>query len=193
MNVKSLSLTGLAVALLAAAPVAAQQPAPAMQANPAPGCTATPAEVEANKKVAIEFFTGTVDRHSLIDPSYKQHNPAIKKAAEEAHVSDYQQIQQVLTRLFGQEGTGPVRGRGGRGQAAGPRPPAGNQLEIVTANCDIVTIVHKQYRQDPTAAPGTFYEAFTFDAFRVKNGKLVEHWDNGVIAPPAPAGGRGRD
>jgi len=56
-----------------------------------------------------------------------------------------------------------------------------------------VTIVHKQNRQDPTAAPGTFFEAFTFDTFRVKNGKLTEHWDNAVINPPAPAGaGRGQ-
>jgi predicted SnoaL-like aldol condensation-catalyzing enzyme len=54
-------------------------------------------------------------------------------------------------------------------------------------------MVHKQYRQDPTAEPGKFYEAFTFDTFRVKNGKLTEHWDNAVIAPPAAAaGGRGQ-
>ena len=29
--------------------------------------------------------------------------------------------------------------------------------------------------------PGRWYEAYTFDAFRVKNGKLVEHWDTAVI------------
>ena len=34
--------------------------------------------------------------------------------------------------------------------------------------CDLVTIIHKNYRQDPTAAPGTFYEVFTFDTFRVQ-------------------------
>ena len=44
------------------------------------------------------------------------------------------------------------------------------------AECDLVTVIHKDFRQDPTAPPGTFYEAFTFDTFRVKNGKLVEHW-----------------
>jgi predicted SnoaL-like aldol condensation-catalyzing enzyme len=58
----------------------------------------------------------------------------------------------------------------------------------VLVQCDIVTVIHKTFRQDPTAAPGTFYEAFTFDAYRVKNGKVVEHWDDQVINPPAGRG-----
>jgi len=69
--------------------------------------------------------------------------------------------------------------------------PAGKPLQIVTAKCDIVTIVDKNFRQDPTAKPGKFYEVFTSDTVRVKNGKLVEHWDSGVINPPAPAGAPG--
>jgi hypothetical protein len=48
-------------------------------------------------------------------------------------------------------------GRQGCGAASGPQPPAGNTLEIVTSECDLVTIIHKNYRQDPTAAPGTSY------------------------------------
>jgi hypothetical protein len=43
--------------ILVAAPVSAQAPPPpAVQANPAPGCTASAAQLEANKKVAMEFF-----------------------------------------------------------------------------------------------------------------------------------------
>ena len=77
--------------------------------------------------------------------------------------------------------------------AAGPQPPPGNPAEVVVAERDIVTIIHRHYRQDRTAAAGTFYEVFTFDAFRVKDGKLTEHWDGAVINPPAPpAGGRGQ-
>ena len=60
------------------------------------------------------------------------------------------------------------------------------------AECDLVTIVHKNFRQDPTAPAGTFYEVFTFDTFRVRNGKLVEHWDGAVINPPAAPGSGGR-
>jgi predicted SnoaL-like aldol condensation-catalyzing enzyme len=51
----------------------------------------------------------------------------------------------------------------------------------VTAEYDIVTVIHTQYRQDPTAAPGTLYQLTpSFDAFRVKNGKLVEHWQRHI-------------
>ena len=69
--------------------------------------------------------------------------------------------------------------------------PAGKPLQIVTAKCDIVTIVDKNFRQDPTAKPGKFYEVFTSDTVWVKNGKLVEHWDSGVINFFAPAGAPG--
>ncbi|HXD73761.1 MAG TPA: hypothetical protein VN628_08495 [Vicinamibacterales bacterium] len=162
--------------LLFAAPVYAQ--APATQANPAPGCTATPAQLAENKKVAMEFFRAQgADRVALADPTYRQHNPAFKKRAEDNKVSDYEEFKAAFANPQG-------RG-GGRGPAAGPTPPQGNPFEVVTAECDVVTVVHKNYRQDPTAEAGKFYEVFTFDTFRVKNGKLVEHWDGAVINPPA--------
>ncbi len=163
--------------LLFAAPVFGQAPAPAQQANPAPGCTATPAQLAENRKVAMEFFRAQgADRVALADPTYKQHNPAFKKRAEDNKVSDYEEFKAAFANP-------PGRG-GGRGPAAGPTPPQGNPFEVVTAECDIVSVIHKNYRQDPTAEAGKFYEVFTFDTFRVKNGKLVEHWDGAVINPP---------
>jgi predicted SnoaL-like aldol condensation-catalyzing enzyme len=180
---------GITIAVLAAGSVWAQQlPVPAV---PAPSCKATPAQLDANKKAAISFFApGSTmeEKLGLIGPGYTQHNPAIKKAAEDAHVSDYEQIQTVIRGLYAPGG--PLA-PGGRGRGPGPQPPPGNQFEVVTAECDIVIMIHKQNRQDPTAEPGTFYEAFTFDAFRVKDGKLVEHWDNAVINPPRAAGAAG--
>jgi predicted SnoaL-like aldol condensation-catalyzing enzyme len=155
---------------------------------PQAGCTATPAQLEANKKVAMAFFAPNADRVSLADPTYKQHNPAFLKGGKEAGLGDYEYFKSRFGGPPRQGGPGP-----GRGADAGPQPPAGNPLEIVMAECDLVTVIHKNNRQDPTAAPGTFYEVFTFDTFRVRNGKLVEHWDGAVINPPAPAaGGRGQ-
>ena len=181
--------TVFAVALAAAAPAFAQAP---QITAPAPGCKATPAELAANKKVAMEFFrpgiTGA-ERVALADPGYIQHNPAFVKGAREAKLGDYDYFK---SRFGGPPAPPPAGGAlPGRGQAAGPQPPQGNPFEVVTAECDVVTIVHKAFVQDPTLPPGNFYERFTFDSFRVRNGKLVEHWDAAVINPPAPAGGRG--
>ena len=50
-------------------------------------------------------------------------------------------------------------------------------------------MIHKTWRPGSGRRRGRWFEAFTFDAFRVKNGKLVEHWDTAVINPPPPAGG----
>ena len=180
------SKMGLALGFLTLGCMAAkaQQAAPAVpaeQSNPTPGCSATPAQLAANKRVAMEFFrTRGAARVALADPSYKQHNPAFKKRGEDNHVSDYEEFKNTF--LAQAAGTGPAAPAP---VAAGPPPPAGNPFEVVTAECDIVTLVHKNYRQDPSAAPGKFYEVFTFDTFRVGNGKLVEHWDGAVINPPA--------
>ena len=177
---------GMAAALmLMVAPTFAQTP------TLTPGCTATPAQLEANKKVAMEFFRPGVDRVALADPTYKQHNPAFVKGGREANLSDYEYFK---SRFGGPpRGGGPGAGAGaGRGAADAPQPPQGNPLEIVMAECDLVTIIHKNFRQDPTAAAGTFYEVFTFDTFRVRNGKLAEHWDGAVINPPATGAPAGR-
>lgn len=155
---------------------AGQQPGPAaQQTNPAPGCSATPAQLAANKKVAMDFFeTRGADRVALADPSYKQHNPVFKKRAQANGETDYEEFKKTFL-------AAPPRAAGANSGA-----PAGNPFEVVTAECDIVTIVHKVYRPDPTA-PGTYYEAFTFDTFRVKDGKLTEHWDGAMIMPPSPS------
>jgi hypothetical protein len=116
----------------------------------------------------------------MLDPGYIQHNPRFKKYALDHKVSDLE----AFKALMGQGGGG---GGGRGGPADGAAPPPGDPLAIVTAECDLVTIVHKNFRQDPTAPAGTWFEAYSFDAFRVKNGKLVEHWDAAAIAPPAPA------
>ena len=180
------------IGLAAAALVLAAVPAFAQQPTLAPGCTATPAQLEANKKVAMEFFRPGIsgpERVALADPTYKQHNPAFVKGAREAKQGDYEYFNSRFGGPPRAGGPGGGGAGGGRGAAAGPQPPAGNPLEIVMAECDLVTVIHKNYRQDPTAEPGNFFEAYTFDTFRVRNGKLVEHWDSAVINPPAAAPG----
>jgi predicted SnoaL-like aldol condensation-catalyzing enzyme len=171
MNFRNLLLVGFV-----GASAVAQQPAP-VQANPAPGCSVTPAQLEANKKAVLAFFTTRgADRVALADPSYKQHNPVFVKRAAENKVSDYEEFKSSFLRQpGGGEGQGPRQGPAGR-----PMPQMGNPFEVVTAECDIVTVVHKMTMQDP-AEDGKPYEFFTFDTFRVKDGKLTEHWDGSIL------------
>jgi len=178
-----------------------------VQANPAPGCSATPAQLEANKKVAMQFFlTMGADRVALADTSYKQHNPVFKQRAAQNKVSDYEEFKTAFlaqpARMAQRQAQGQGQGPGqaqGQGQGQGQRRrqgmggqmQPGNPFEIVTAECDVVTLVHKMNRPDPAAA-GKTYEFFTFDTFRVKNGKLVEHWDGSMLGPgPGGQGGPG--
>lgn len=179
---KTLALAIAAVAL--SAPAWAQT----RDNGPMSPCMLTPAQIEEGRKVALQFFAPGVDRLAIADPTYKQHNPAFVKGAKEAGLNDYDYFKSRFGGPPRQGGPGGGAPRAG-GPPPGPQPPAGNQTELVVTECDVTAVMHKANRQDPTAAPGTFYEAFTFDMFRVRNGKLVEHWDGAVINPPAPAAG----
>ena len=174
----AIALAGLGGPLLAAAQVPPSAAGP--QLNPTPGCKVSPKELEENRKIAMQFFkVRGADRVALADPSYIQHNPIFKKRAQQSGLSDYEEFKKAFA--------APPANQAPPAAAAAPQPPVGNDFEVVTAECDIVTMVRKIYRQDPNEAPGTFYESFFFDSFRIKNGKLVEHWDAALIQPN-PAG-----
>lgn len=64
-------------------------------------------------------------------------------------------------------------------------PPA-----IELAQGDIVMIVFNHEAKDP-ADPSKTYTYNSFDAFRIKNGKIAEHWDGAQKAPAR--GGAGKE
>src|SRR5947209_5860910 len=108
MDIARASFAGLAFLAAAVGTANAQQAsAPSVPVNPTPGCSATPAQLEANKKVALAFFTNTGDaRVALADPGYVQHNPVFKKRAADAKVSDYEEFKSSFgtAALAAQEG-----------------------------------------------------------------------------------------
>lgn len=157
--------------------------APALAQPAHPACTLTSAQIEANRQTGMAFFKPGItadERIAMVDPTYVQHNPVFKKFAQDNKMTD---AAGFAARL--KQGFGPPPGAAA---PAGPTPPPADQYALVTVDCDLVTVLHKNFRQTPGAAPGTWYEVFTFDTFRVKNGKFTEHWDAAVIPPAAPAG-----
>lgn len=155
---------------------------PPARAVPTPECTATPAQVEENKRIASRFFeVGGAERLALIDENYIQHNPVFRRYATRNRVSDYETVKRGISGVNLTGVSLPAQAQ------TGSQPPAGNPLERVFGACDIVTVVHKVYRQNPTMPPGTFYETYSMDTFRVRNGKLVEHWDGVTLPNPALA------
>jgi predicted SnoaL-like aldol condensation-catalyzing enzyme len=164
--------TTMAIALgvlLTAGMVGAQQPAPMTPA-------AKHALEEANKKLAAEFFRKGItleERLALLHPDYLQHDPVFKRFNE-------------INGLQGKAGfEGMIKAL--RASGAPPQQPtAGNDpTYILMADGDLVTVLQKRQLADPQN-PGKFYEGFWFETWRVKDGKLYEHWDPASIPTKIP-------
>lgn len=165
------------------------------QAHEAPmptGCSATTAELEVEKDLVLDFYRPGITMRqliALIDPGYVQHNPLALKSALKKHIGDYEEFKQLFIAMAAAANPdsknildGPAR-RNGRGP----------HVVILTAECDLVTAIVQYTRPDPTAPPGTTYERFAFDTFRVRGGKLVEHWDDEEITPESVEATRKRE
>jgi predicted SnoaL-like aldol condensation-catalyzing enzyme len=131
---------------------------------------------EANKKLAAEFFRKGItpaERVALLHPDYVQHDPVFKRFNE----------------LNGLQGKAGFEGMIKAMRAAGvtpPQPPAGNDpTYLLMAEGDLVTVLQKRQLSDPQN-PGKFYEGFWFETWRVKDGKLYEHWDPATIPERIP-------
>jgi predicted SnoaL-like aldol condensation-catalyzing enzyme len=128
----------------------------------------TPQE-DANRKVVHEFYrqvweTGNADLlGNFYAADFIEHNPAVPPGGLEG-------LKTFLRRRFPEPRT------------AGPdlrNPPA-----LVTVDGDIVTWFFKREQKDPR--DGTPYDSYWFDAYRVRDGKVVEHWDAATRPAAAP-------
>ena len=173
-----LSTALLGLALGTSSMMVAQSHEPPMPS----GCSATAAELQAERNLVLDFYRPGITLRqmiALIDPSYVQHNPLALKFAQEKHISDYEEFKQLFTAAAASSNPGGTNTLDSPARRGGKAP----HVVIVTAECDLVTVIEQNTRTDRTASPGTTYERFDFDTFRVRGGKLVEHWDNEEITP----------
>jgi predicted SnoaL-like aldol condensation-catalyzing enzyme len=152
--------------------------------QPAAACP-DKATMEANKKLVTSVFApdsregdGIKKFYDLMDPGYKQHNPEFKRFGEINNLKGREEFMALLPFMTDAE----------EGAFAPPPPdaPKGNPLYMVLADCDMVVVLQEKYLADPQNK-GKYYAAFWFDAWRVKNGKLTEHWDAAEIPKKLPS------
>ena len=172
--------------LFGAIVVANLLPAMAVQAANAggKGDSACPdaATIEANKKLAAAMFRGPEHPDEIskatdiMDKGYVQHNPEFKRFGEINHLHGLEEFKALMPMMMSADGP------------FAPPPadaPKGNPLYKVMADCDMVIVLQQRYLPDPQYK-GKYYEAFWFDAWRVKDGKLMEHWDAAEIPSKLP-------
>ena len=123
----------------------------------------------ANKRLAYDLYrmvvAGQLDKLDTVasKENWVNHNPN-----EE---SGYDGMIKYLSNVFGDK--------------SGPLPDALPGMVTIVAENDIVVLVFARTLDHPTKA-GEKYTSTWFDMFRVKDGKVVEHWDPATIeAAPA--------
>lgn len=140
----------------------------------------TPTEA-ANKKVVLDFYQAlnaadaageTKTRiqgiaETYISPDYIQH------AAPFVDLPGPGTARDKLVRMF-------------QGMPAMPAMPAPRTIAVM-AEGDRVMMLTARDLPDP--ATGRLKQAYIFNMFRVKNAKLVEHWDVGTPTMPSPGTG----
>jgi predicted SnoaL-like aldol condensation-catalyzing enzyme len=146
-----------------------------LTAASAPPIPATATDrLAANKKVAVDNFQfkGTREDRARIflAEDYVQHNPRFLKMDRVTGARG----RDAWLKAFAAARGRPLVDLGGISLRDLP--------VIVMAEGELVLLVYKGVLPDPDA-PSKTYEAFAFEAYRVRDGKLAEHWDQVTLTP----------
>jgi predicted SnoaL-like aldol condensation-catalyzing enzyme len=123
------------------------------------------AQLEANKKVVVDFYRYVWEPKDLssvlkfMSDDYVEHNPIFAGGREDL-------VKALQSGRFGK-----WTNEAGKVQDQLKDPP-----EYVVAEGDLVTWIFKRPLKDPKD-PSKMYDSYWFDMFRIRNGMIVEHWD----------------
>jgi predicted SnoaL-like aldol condensation-catalyzing enzyme len=166
------ALFALVIAVFVAAPLMAQAPVVA-SSDPESLFTSKDKTLNTNKQAAMHIMRDLLEAGHWseapmwLTPEYIQHNPNIVSGRDS------------VMKFFGSRPQGQI--------------PARNawrtKVVSVVAEGDLVVVGVLREMPNPREAGKNFTTTW-FDMWRFKDGKADEHWDYGVIAPPAP--GRGQ-
>lgn len=125
--------------------------------------------LEANKQLVLDFFRCVMEAQdadaakNFVTEDYIQHA---------SHVESGRAGLEKFVRTIFPDGPRPVQ------------PTLNHAPTFIVADGDMV-IVSAYFPQPEPDAPQRFYDYYVFDAFRIENGKLAEHWGSiNKIAPP---------
>jgi predicted SnoaL-like aldol condensation-catalyzing enzyme len=119
-----------------------------------------------NKKIVTDFYRLVFEPRNAdllgqyIAPDFVEHNPAV---ASGKLGGDRAALVAFIKTL-------PKPGSDDIGSEM-KRPPA-----YIVAEGDMVTFIFKEQVPDPKDK-NRAYDRFSFDMFRIRNGKIIEHWD----------------
>lgn len=149
----------------------------AAPANAGPDETCSREQEAANKRLVASLKPGSETFHALLDKNYVQHGAEYSRFARINGVSDYEAVR--LMESLGSSRTAK------RLAPPAPGQPKDNYAYKILAECDFVVAVGEHWHADPVDA-GKFYPTYFFNMWRLKDGKLAEHWDPDDLQNPLP-------
>jgi predicted SnoaL-like aldol condensation-catalyzing enzyme len=144
---------------------------------------AAAAQTAASKKVSQEISTKVLGdpkvQESILHEDYIQHSPAFAKYGAKYGLKSKAVNLHLMPSIMKA-----MAAQVPKPDPNAPKPPQGS-VQFV-AEGDLVVSARTLYAQDPTEPPGTFYPYTSFVMMRIKDGKLIEHWDQSTIKAGDP-------
>jgi predicted SnoaL-like aldol condensation-catalyzing enzyme len=141
----------------------------ALLALTAPLAQALTKQEEANLKLAVDFEREVLQARNpaaapkFYAPDIKQHNPNVGQG-----LAGFQEF-------FGKIFKSPLP----------VKPEMDPKADNIVVQGDLVVMTFKHATPEPSD-PSKTYDSYSFDMYRVKDGKIVEHWDGALKPTPKP-------